>query len=263
MTMDTELAGKIAWVTGAGGALGAAIARTLAAQGAMVALSGRRRETLDPVADEIRRERPDRVVVHPMDMASRADVDRTAEAIVAAHGRIDILVNCTAVPIFGAFLELDDEAWESVFQAKFLGYVRTMRAALPTMIEQRFGRIVNVSGRGGRQPTPAHLPGCSANAAVNLLTKGLADIHARDNIRINVVAPGPIETPRLTTIAASNDLLAKQGQAGGRPANAATPMQRLGTPQEIADAVAYLVSERSSFITGEILAVDGGGTAAV
>jgi NAD(P)-dependent dehydrogenase (short-subunit alcohol dehydrogenase family) len=261
--MDDEFAGRIAWVTGAGGALGAAIARTLAAAGATVGLSGRNRDTLDAVAADLRRDAAGRALVLPMDMASRAEVDRTAAALLAKHGRIDFLVNCTALPIFGAFLELDDEAWESVLQAKFLGYVRTMRAALPSMVEHRFGRIVNVSGRGGRQPTPAHLPGCAANAAVNLLTKGIADIHGKDNIRVNAVAPGPIETPRLATIASSNDALAKQGQTGGRPANAPTPLGRLGTPQDVANAVAYLVSERSAFVTGTIHAVDGGGTAAV
>ena len=143
-----------------------------------------------------------------------------------------------------------------------MGYVRTLRAALPSMIAQRFGRIVNVSGRGGRQPTPAHLPGCSVNAAINLLTKGLADIHGKDNIRINAVAPGPIATPRLESIASSNAALAERGQTSSRPANV-TPLGRLGDAQDIADAVAFLVSERSAFITGTIQAVDGGGTAAV
>ena len=261
--MSGDFTGRIAWVTGAGGALGAAVARTLAAEGAIVCLSGRKPESLEAVAAEIRRDAGDRAQVVPADVASRADVDRAAAAILARHGRVDILVNSTALPIFGAFLDLADEEWERVLQAKVMGYVRTMRAVLPSMVAQRFGRIVNVSGRGGRQPTPAHLPGCAANAAVNLLTKGIADIYGKDNIRVNAVAPGPIETPRLATIAKSNDALAQQGQTGGRPANAPTPLGRLGTPQDVANAVAYLVSERSAFVTGTIHAVDGGGTAAL
>jgi len=172
-------------------------------------------------------------------------------------------VNCTALPIFGAFLELDDADWEQVLQVKYLGYVRTLRAALPAMVQQNFGRIVNVSGRGGRQPTPAHLPGSSVNAAVNLLTKGLADIYGKHNIRINAVAPGPIDTPRYTAIANENAALARQGQSGPRSAAATTPVPRLGTPRDVADAVAFLVSERSGYTTGSILAVDGGGTATV
>ena len=239
-----ELDGRVAWVTGAGGAL--------------VCLSGRNRDSLAAVAAEIEGSR-----VIPADLASRAEVDGAAREILAAHGRIDILVNSTALPVFGAFLELDDDDWERVLQAKLMGYVRTMRAVIPSMVERRFGRIVNVSGRGGRQPTPAHLPGCAANAAVNLLCKGIADIYGKDNIRVNAVAPGPIDTPRLTTIASSNDALAKQGQSAARPANAPTPLGRLGTPQDIANAVAYLVSERSAFVTGTVHAVDGGGTAAL
>lgn len=253
-----DLDGRVAWVTGAGGALGAAICRTLASEGALVCLSGRNRESLAAVAADLDGSR-----VLPADLASRADVDGAVREILAAYGRIDILVNSTALPVFGAFLELDDDAWERVLQAKLMGYVRTMRAALPSMVAQRFGRIVNVSGRGGRQPTPAHLPGCAANAAVNLLTKGIADIYGKDNIRVNAVAPGPIDTPRLSTIASSNDALARQGQTAARPANAPTPLGRLGTPQDVANAVAYLVSERSAFVTGTVQAVDGGGTAAL
>jgi len=260
--MDYGLGGRIAWITGAGGALGAAIARTLAAEGAVTWLSGRHANTLESTADAIRATAPQAAHVLPMDVSRRDAVDAAAARILDAHGRIDILVNSTALPIFGAFLELADDDWEQVFQAKYMGYVRTLRAALPSMIAQRFGRIVNVSGRGGRQPTPAHLPGCSVNAAINLLTKGLADIHGKDNIRINAVAPGPIATPRLESIASSNAALAERGQTSSRPANV-TPLGRLGDAQDIADAVAFLVSERSAFITGTIQAVDGGGTAAV
>jgi NAD(P)-dependent dehydrogenase (short-subunit alcohol dehydrogenase family) len=260
--MDYGIGGRVAWITGAGGALGAAIARTLAAEGAITCLSGRHADTLDATAAAIRAATTSATSVLPMDVARRDAVDATAATILSAHGRIDILVNSTALPIFGAFLELADDDWEQVFQAKYMGYVRTLRAALPAMIAQRFGRIVNVSGRGGRQPTPAHLPGCSVNAAINLLTKGLADIHGKDNIRITAVAPGPIATPRLETIASSNAALAERGQASSRPPNV-TPLGRLGDAQDIADAVAYLVSERSAFVTGTIQAVDGGGTAAV
>jgi len=157
--MDYGLGGRIAWITGAGGALGAAIARTLAAEGAVTWLSGRHADTLASTADAIRATAPQAAHVLPMDVSRRDAVDAAAARILDAHGRIDILVNSTALPIFGAFLELADDDWEQVFQAKYMGYVRTLRAALPSMIAQRFGRIVNVSGRGGRQPTPAHLPG--------------------------------------------------------------------------------------------------------
>lgn len=260
--MELELQDRIAWITGAGGSLGSAIAEALAAEGARTFLSGRNEATLGATAQRIGTHRGGASIV-PMDIARRASVDAAAARIVDEAGRIDLLVNCTAVPVFGAFLELSDDDWEQVLQAKYLGYVRTLRAALPHMVRQQFGRIVNISGRGGRQPTPAHLPGSSVNAAVNLLTKGLADIHGKDNIRVNAVAPGPIDTPRMAKIASSNDTLAQQGQGAARAANAPVPLRRLGTAQEIADAVAFLLSERSAYITGIIVHVDGGGTAAL
>jgi NAD(P)-dependent dehydrogenase (short-subunit alcohol dehydrogenase family) len=127
------------------------------------------------------------------------------------------------------------------------------------MIERRFGRIVNLSGRGGRQPTPAHLPGCSANAAVNLLTKGLANTYGKHNIRINAVAPGPIETPRFAQIAASNAALDKAGAA----ATTNLPLGRLGHPEDVAKAVLFLLSDDSDYTTGTVIQVDGGGTGTV
>jgi NAD(P)-dependent dehydrogenase (short-subunit alcohol dehydrogenase family) len=113
-----------------------------------------------------------------------------ADALIAEYGRIDFLVNSTSISVFGDFLTLTDEDWLKVFNAKHLGYVRTLRAALPHMIAQKFGRVLNVSGRGGQHPSRIHLPGGSANAAVDLLTKGLSKVYAEHNIRVNAVSPG-------------------------------------------------------------------------
>src|SRR6185437_8299652 len=102
-------------------------------------------------------------------------------------GRIDILVNTTTVPVFGDFLELDDAAWEQVLQAKWLAYMRTIRAVIPQMRTQGSGCIVCITGKGGRAPRDVHLPGCSANAALNLLVRGLAGIYGRDGVRVLAV----------------------------------------------------------------------------
>jgi len=261
--MDYGLNGKIAWVTGAGGALGAAIATTLAGEGCTLVLSGRKRANLEETAQAVAKAgKPAQIEV--IDLAMRDQVDGAAGRIVKANGRIDLLVNSAASSTFGDILELQDADWENVMQVKFFGYMRVLRAVLPVMTKQKFGRIVNISGRGGRQPTPAHLPGCSANAAVHVLTKGLADIYAKHNIRINAVAPGPIESARLGEIAKSNQSVS--GRGGGTARSGAynvTPMGRLGTPQEIADAVAFLLSDRSGYITGTVQAVDGGGTVSI
>lgn len=234
--------GRVAWVVGASGALGGATARALARQGAAVVLSGRNADALAALAEEI----GPQAEASPINIADDSSVRAAADLIAAKHGRIDFLVNSSSVSVFGDFLSLTDEDWLNVFNAKHLGYVRTLRATIPHMIAAQFGRIVNVSGRGGQHPSRIHLPGGSANAAVDLLTKGLSKIYAEHNIRINAVSPGPIRSPRLAAM-----------QGAGRPAKG--PVLGDGQPDDVADAVLYLLSERSRFITGAALQVDGGG----
>jgi NAD(P)-dependent dehydrogenase (short-subunit alcohol dehydrogenase family) len=245
------LDGHVAWVIGGSGSLGSAIAETLAAAGARVVVSSRSVATRWVEADS---HAASSVAV---ELGSGESVVRAAREIEQRCGRIDILVNCSAAPIFGDFLELTDADWDTVLQAKLLGYMRTMRAVIPAMLERGAGTIINVSGRGGRQPTPAHLPGCCANAAVAVLTKGLADTYGPRGIRINAVAPGPIDTPRHHQIADSNAQLASQAS------KRMPPLGRLGAAQDIADAVLFLATPGSSYITGITLPVDGGGTATV
>lgn len=242
--MSGEFDGRVAWIVGGSGALGAAIARALAKEGATVVLSGRRGEALEEAAATL----PEgRGWIRMVDVADDGSVRGAAAGILADLGRIDLLVNSTTVPVFGDFHTLTDADWLTVVNAKQLAYVRTQRAVLPHMAERRFGRIVNISGRGGRHPSRVHLPGGAANAAVEHLTKGLAKLHAADNIRINAVSPGPIRSPRMAAM-----------QAAGVPA-AGGPVLGAGLPEDVAAATLFLLSERARFITGTVLKVEGGG----
>lgn len=254
--MSAPIKDQVIWVTGATGAIGRVVSETLAASGARVVASARKPEGLRALEKSLSVTATPLAAGIPVDVTSRREVDAVADQIIRQHGRIDGLVNCLAVSTFGDFLQLSDEAWNEVLQTKLLGYMRTMRAVLPGMIKRGHGAIVNIAGRGGRQPSPAHLPGCCANTGVILLSKGLADVYGRNGIRINALSPGPIDTPRHHVIDSSNKAL---GAAAGR----VPPLQRLGRPKEIADAVLFLLSPESAYITGVNLAVDGGGTATI
>lgn len=247
--------GPVIWVAGATGVVGAALAPLLASQGAVVAISGRDESKLQAVASAVAQAGA-APRVYELDVRDGPAVSAVAERIVADCGGIDGLVNSMAARAFGDFLTLPDDAWHDVLETKFMGYLRTMRAVIPHMRERGGGSIVNISGRGGRQPTPAHLPGGSANAGINLLSKGLADIFQPDGIRVNVVAPGPVESERFDIIEKSN-----VRAWGGENRRAA--LDRRAQPIDIANAVAFLLAPQSSHITGVVLAVDGGGTATV
>lgn len=263
--MVDDIRGRVAWVVGASGAIGKAIAAALAREGATVVLSSRSLPALEALAADLQGAYGCKTKAIGVDVTSRAGVDSAAEAIAGEFGRIDLLVNTTSVSKFGDFLALSDEDWINVYQSKFFAYLRTIRAVVPHMVRHKYGRIVNVSGRGGHQPTlPVHLPGMSANASVNLMTKGLANMYGASGIRINAVAPGPVESPRYDKIVSTNATL---GDSASHPTasafNTAPTLNAKARPEEIADVILFLLSDRSRLMTGTVLQADGGSTASL
>lgn len=233
----SDLNKNVIWITGASGALGQALCNHLQALGAQVVVSGRTADSLPVEAPGIHR--------LPLDVRDTAAVNAAAEAIVRTHGRIDGLVTFTTIPRFGEFTSLSDEDWDDVLDTKLLGSIRPARAVLPTMQAQGAGGIVFISGRGGSVPPPKHLPGACANAALNLLAQGLATEYGDHGIRVNAVAPGPIESPRLELMK-------------GRVASGTSALGGPGHPDDVAQAVAFLLSAQARHITGICLPVDGG-----
>lgn len=244
---------RVIWVTGGSGAIGSAIAQAFARDGSRVFSSSR---SIDEAAVASKPQGYGAVIPLRVDIKDSAQVERAAESIIARCGRIDVLVNSTSVSTFGDFLKLTDEDWLSVLDTKLLGYMRTARAVIPQMIKQQSGTIINVSGRGGHQPSSAaHLPGSTANAGVDLLSKGLATYYGPNGVRVVSIAPGPIQSKRYDTIAAANAALDNAGVTKRSKAGEAQ-----GTVDDIAAAALFLASPAARWITGIVLQVDGGGT---
>ena len=258
--MDLKLDGKIALVTGSNKGLGAASARALAADGAKLFLTARNQADLDAVATEIGGE----TTVLACDLTDADGADRVAAAALDRYGRIDILVNCAGASQGGLFWEIPDQIWQDSLELKFMANVRMMRAVIPAMRAQQYGRIVNVIGNNGKQPSPRLLPGSAANAALLAVTKGLADEVAGDGIVVNAVNPGPTRTERWNT------LMANLAAASDRSVDeveqdfmSQIPMNRLGAPEEIAGIVAFLASDAAANMTGTSITADGGWTKAL
>ena len=243
MSRHDQFNDRVFWVTGAFGALGAAVVRRLASGGAHVVACSRNIDA--PLFVDL-----PRVVPLSVDVSDDRRVRDAFARIDERFGRLDGLVLSTNVGAFGDFLDLNDDDWQRVIDAKLLGSVRPIRAALPRFIAQGKGAIVAISGRGGIAPPPNHFPGSSVNAALDLLVQGLGRKYGPHGVRVNAVAPGPIESPRFASMAT--------GQADAEFARL-TALDGPGTPDDVAAAVTYLLSDDARFVTGPRLYVDGGG----
>jgi len=239
-----RLDGKSALVTGASGGIGAAIARSLHAQGANVVLSGTRREVLDTLAEEL----GDRAHVCPADLTYPEAADALIEAAEAAAGPLWALVNNAGLTRDGLAMRMTDEAFQTVLDVDLAAPFRLTRAALRGMLRRRAGRIVNISSIVGATGNPGQANYAAAKAGLVGMSKSLAQEVAPRGITVNVVAPGFIVTPMTDVLSDAQ----KEKLTG------AIPLARLGQPADIAAAVLYLASEEAGWVTGATLHVNGG-----
>jgi 2-hydroxycyclohexanecarboxyl-CoA dehydrogenase len=239
-----RLEGRRALVTGGGGGIGAAIGRRLAAEGADVVLGDIDEQGAAEVAGEI-----DAV-------ATRLDVadPESANAVVAEHGPFAILVNNAGADEFGFFAQTDPGQWQRVLAVNLVGVFACTHAVLGGMQEAGYGRIVNIASEAGRVGSKGSAVYSAAKGGVIAFTKVIAREGARFGIIANAIAPGPIETPLLMGALEFGELGEKIVETMKR----GTQLRRLGRPDEVAAAVAFLASDDASYITGETLGVSGG-----
>lgn len=245
-----RLEGKIALVTGAGRGIGEAIAMKCAAEGATVHVADIDASTAATTAKQIE---ANGGMARPLTLdVTDYDATRTAvEAIVAQDGRIDVLINNAGWDQLEPFVQSQPATWHKVIAINYLGVVHTCHAAVPHMIRHGGGRIVNIGSDAGRVGSKGEAVYSGAKGGVIAFSKTLAREVARDGVAVNVVCPGPTETPLVIEGMADNPKLI---QALER----AIPLGRMGKPEEVANAVAFIASDEAAFITGQTLSVSGG-----
>jgi 3-oxoacyl-[acyl-carrier protein] reductase len=252
-----SLSGRVAIVTGASRGIGEAIAATLAKEGAALALVARSRANLEKVASRIAAT-GGRAVAFPCDLRRQAEVEALVAAISAQLGHIDILVNNAGATPHGHLLQRDDAEWHDAYEAKIHNFVRMCRACWPHLKASR-GHVVNICGVLAHAPNPNALIGSTLAAAVVSLTKALAEFGRGDGIRVNGVSPGLIDTGRFR--ARLEELAREQNLSFDAARDRMVErlgIARLGTAQEVADVVDFLLSERNTYLDGAIIDVDGG-----
>ena len=243
-----DLTGMTALVTGASGGIGSAIARSLASQGARLALSGTNAAKLRSFREQLNDEIGGDHVEITCDLSNPTQVEELVPAAIDTLGKLDILVNNAGITRDGLMMRMKDEDWDQVMQVNLNSAFRLMRAATRPMMKARFGRMISITSVVGTTGNPGQMNYSAAKAGLTGLTKSLAQELASRNITVNCVAPGFIRT-------AMTDVLPDDQKAA---LNGRIPMGRMGEADDIGAAVAYLASKEAGYVTGQTLHVNGG-----
>ena len=254
--MDLQLTGRRVLITGASKGIGRAIALALAEEGCVLHLAARGEADLTAVAAEIDAKGFARPAVHACDLAARG----TPVELAAACGEIDILVNNAGAIPRGSLAEIDEDRWREAWALKVYGTIDLSRAVLPGMRDRRSGAIINVIGLAGDRPNADYVVGSAGNAALMAFTRAVGGNSIDDGVRIVGVNPGLVKTERLEAVLRQQAEQRfgdaqrwRECQDAGK-----LPAGRAADPGEIADVVAFLASPRASYVSGTIVAVDGG-----
>ncbi len=259
--MDLGLKDRVAIITGGSRGIGKACAAELLEEGAYTVLVSKDPDANAAAARELEKGHPRRVLGIPADVADDAAIAAMTDEVLRRCGRIDILINSAATVIPQDFFKMSNADMASLLEQKFNPAARCIRHVVPHMRMRKWGRIINISGLAGRQPHFQVVPAALNNSSILNLTKALASELAKDNILVNAVVPYIINTER------QDDTMKKWAQITGQTEAevrkqrvSRLPVGRMGRPEEVAGVVAFMASERASYVVGTAWYVDGGGS---
>ena len=257
--MELRLQGKVAIITGGSKGIGKTVALALAQEGVDVSICARGIEALEEAASQIRSLTGRRVLPIKADMGRLVDIQQMVATTVDELGRVDILMNGALNSVSAPFLEMPDEEWLNRTNLKILGYVRCAREVIPHMKQRSWGRIINIGGMAARDIATSNMSGGVTNAAVSNFTKNLAEYVAGDGILVNCLHPGITRTSRSAAAmqrqAASQNIGVEEAE---RRLTNSIPIGRLIEPEDVANLVLFLASDKASAITGQTIGIEGG-----
>jgi 3-oxoacyl-[acyl-carrier protein] reductase len=257
--MELGLKGRGVIVAASSQGIGRAAAESFACEGAQVAMCARNEPTLRAAADAIRKSTGAEVLAEPVDVTDAGQVQRFVETVAKRFGRIDVCVTNAGGPPAKNFLSLAPDEWRKAVDLNFLSVVHLAKAVIPHMQRHRWGRIVTITSVTVKQPVAELIMSNAVRAAVVGLVKSLSNEFGKDGILVNNVAPGYTATERLEELAQVRALAAGSSTEQIYQSWAAEiPARRLGTPQDIADVIVWLSSERAAYVTGQTILADGG-----
>ncbi|MBI4419923.1 MAG: SDR family oxidoreductase [Gemmatimonadetes bacterium] len=257
--MDLRIAGKVALVCGSSSGIGRAVAHTFAHEGCRVAMNGRDGERLSRAVEQLRKGAEADVEGFVADVSIPDQVERLVHEVRDRFGGVDILICNAGGPPAVQFLNAPPDSWKGSLELNLVSTINLCRAAVPHMRKRQWGRIICITSVAAKQPMAGLILSTTARAGVMGFAKSLADELASDGITVNVVCPGYVRTERVEDLARQRSRQTKRTTKEEMSAFVAdVPVGRMGEPEEVAAAIAFLASQPASYITGVALQVDGG-----